>query len=443
MTIEGGALQNLFDVSPMSATQIRVVALTVLLSALDGYDVLSATFAAPAISAQWQVGRDSMGIVLSAGLFGMAGGSFLLGPLGDRIGRKTLVILSLALMAVGMLMASLSGSVATLALWRVIAGLGIGACVTVINPLAAEFSNARRRPLAIALMAMGYPVGGVIGGLLSAILLRSVGWEAIFVTGFVLSGLLIPVVLLILPESPMFLAQRQPPRALERLNAVLGRCGKPHLDALPKAAPRSTTGYRGLFTTERRRTTIGLAIANILYAAAAYYVLSWLPQMVTDAGFQPADGSLASAGASIVGVVGGITLGWLASRVSVIGLTVGCTVGLSITLSGFAMVPPSWGAILGAACLMGLFLYAGVSGFYSVLAQAFDASVRATGVGFVMGSGRIASAVAPLLAGALFAAGAGRGAVSLSFALASLLAGLTLILTFRASARTASGMATA
>jgi MFS family permease len=439
----GNALQRLFDQTPMSATQVRVVSFTVLLSALDGYDVLSATFAAPAISAQWQIGRGEMGVVLSAGLFGMAGGSFLLGPLGDRLGRKTLVILSLALMAVGMLMAALSGSVAALAVWRVVVGLGIGACVTVINPLAAEFSNARRRPLAIALMAMGYPVGGVIGGVLSAILLRSIGWEAIFVTGFLLSALLIPAALTILPESPMFLAQRQPPNALERLNAVLVRCGKPQLEALPPAAAQATIGFRGLFTADQRHTTIGLAIANILYAAAAYYVLSWLPQMVTDAGFEPADGSLASAGASIVGVAGGITLGWLASRMSVVMLTVVCTVGLALALAGFGIVPPSWGAILVAAGVMGLFLYAGVSGFYAVLAQAFDASVRATGVGFVMGSGRVASAVAPLLAGALFAAGAGRAVVSLSFALASLLAGLTLIVTFRASVRTVSGVVSA
>jgi MFS family permease len=335
------------------------------------------------------------------------------------------------LMAVGMLMASFAGSVAGLASWRIVTGLGIGACVTVINPLAAEFSNARRRPLAIALMAMGYPVGGVIGGLLSAILLRSVGWEAIFITGFALSALLIPVALLILPESPMFLAQRQPIGALERLNAVLVRCAMPTLEALPTAPPRSNTGYRGLFSGELRRTTIGLALANILYAAAAYYVLSWLPQMVSDAGFQSADGSLASATASIVGVVGGIGLGWLASRVPVFSLTVGCTIGLSIALLGFSMVPPNWGAILSAAGLMGLFLYAGVSGFYYVLAQAFDASVRATGVGFVMGAGRVASAAAPLLAGALFAAGTERGTVSFIFVMASLLAGLTLLLTFR------------
>jgi MFS family permease len=347
-------------------------------------------------------------------------------------------------MAAGMLMAAFSHSVETLAAWRVVAGLGIGACVTVINPLATEFSNARRRPLAIALMAMGYPIGGVLGGVLSAVLLRTMGWEAIFVAGFLLSVFLIPVALFVLPESPMFLAGRQPPNALDRLNAVLERCRKPRLLALPLPAPRSTMGYMGLFTRQRRGKTAGLAVANMLYAAAAYYVLSWLPQMVTDAGFAPSDGSLASAAASIIGVVGGITLGWLAARYSVLWLTVGCTVGLAAALLSFGIVPPIWAAIVAAAAVMGLFLYGGVSGFYYTLAKSFDAPVRASGVGFVMGAGRIASAVAPLFAGWLFAAGADRGTVSFIFAALSLAAGLALVLTFRSrSTEDRSGLASA
>jgi AAHS family 4-hydroxybenzoate transporter-like MFS transporter len=443
-TAEPRLLQRALDSSPMSATQVRVVALTALLSALDGYDVLSATFAAPAISAQWGIGRDTLGIVLSAGLLGMAGGSLLLGPLADRVGRRTLVLVSLGLMAAGMLMAGLSNTVAALAAWRIVAGVGIGACVTVINPLAAEFSNAKRRPLAIALMAMGYPVGGVLGGVLSALFLRSFGWESIFIAGFVLSTLLIPITLMILPESPTFLEQRRPRNALNRLNIVLERCGQPRLTALPEATLRSRTGYAGLFASQRRATTIGLAIANVLYAAAAYYVLSWLPQMVTDAGFSPADGSLVSAGASVVGVFAGIALGWLAARYSAISLTTACTVGLALALLGFGMVPPIWGALMGAAAAMGLFLYAGVSGFYYTIAQSFDVAVRATGAGFVIGGGRLASAVAPLLAGWLFAVGAGRGMVSLVFAILALSAGLVLAWTFRdARVCDAAGLASA
>ncbi|UVO53767.1 MFS transporter [Sphingomonas sp. SUN039] len=428
---EATSLQRVFDASPMSPTQIRVVVLTAVLSALDGYDVLSVTFAAPAILKQWDLGLDALGVVLSAGLFGMAAGSFLLGPLADKTGRRLLVLISLALMAVGMLMAALATSVPWLAFWRVVTGLGIGTCVTVINPLAAEFSNARRRSLAIALMAMGYPIGGVLGGVLSAVLLRSMGWESIFIVGFVVAVLLIPVALLILPESPMFLAQRQPSNALDRLNSVLDRCKKPRCIALPPRALRSTIGYRALFTADRLTTTVALAVANVLYAAAAYYVLSWLPQMVADAGFNPSDGSIASATASVVGVIGGIALGWLAARYSALMLTVGCTVGLASALLVFGMVPANWGALLGAAAVLGLFLYAGVSGFYFTLAQSFDSSVRATGVGFVMGWGRVASAVAPLLAGWLFATGAERGTVSVIFAASSLMAGLVLTLTFR------------
>jgi len=128
--------------------QVAAVAVTVIISALDGYDVLAASFAAPAISHAWGVGKAVLGLVLSSGLFGMALGALVLSPLADLVGRRRLVFLSLALMAVGMLLSALAQSLGQLVAWRVLTGVGIGAMVAVITPLAAEFANSRRRPLA-------------------------------------------------------------------------------------------------------------------------------------------------------------------------------------------------------------------------------------------------------------------------------------------------------
>jgi AAHS family 4-hydroxybenzoate transporter-like MFS transporter len=135
-------LRRRFDDANMSRTQIGAVALTVILSALDGFDVLSVTFAAPAISRDWGLGKGALGIVLSSGLGGMALGSFLLAPLADMFGRRRLILLSLSLMAIGMALSAMASSLPELAGWRVVTGLGIGACVAVINPIAAEFANA-------------------------------------------------------------------------------------------------------------------------------------------------------------------------------------------------------------------------------------------------------------------------------------------------------------
>ena len=106
----------------MSPAQIRAVALTVMLSALDGYDVLSVTFAAPAISREWGIGKVILGTVLSSGLAGMALGSFLLAPLADLLGRKPMTLVSLLLMAGGAFLSAAAADAGTLSMWRVYTG---------------------------------------------------------------------------------------------------------------------------------------------------------------------------------------------------------------------------------------------------------------------------------------------------------------------------------
>jgi MFS family permease len=297
--------------------QVAAVAITVALSALDGYDVLSATFAAPAITAAWGVGKGALGIVLASGLAGMALGAFCLAPLADLVGRRKLILLAVTLMGLGSLLTAFAESVPQLAGWRVLTGLGIGACVAVINPIAAEFANARRRPLALSLMAMGYPVGGVIGAVLAAVLLKITTWPVIFLVGAGAAAVLFPLVALGLPESPAFLASSRASNALHKLNQLLVRCNQLPLDRLPAPPREARRGYALILTGEQRRVTVRLALAGFLYSAVAYYTLSWLPQMVADAGFDPSKASVVALAANLVGIVGGVVFGALASRLGV------------------------------------------------------------------------------------------------------------------------------
>ncbi len=414
------------DAAPMSGTQVRAVALTVLLSALDGFDVLSATFAAPAISMAWGVGKAVLGVVLSAGLAGMALGAFLLAPLADVIGRKAMVLIALALMAVGMLLSAFATDMTTLALWRVVTGLGVGSCVAVINPIAAEFANARRRALTVSMMAIGYPLGGVVGGLIAAALLKAHGWSSVFLAGFVAAVVLLPITSWLLPESLAFLLTRRGEGALKRLNAVLTRCGHDPLDALPIADEIKARGYAAVFSPEQLGGTLWITLCNALFVLTVYYVLSWLPQMVADAGFPPAKASLASATASLAGVAGGLLLGWMAQGGGLRVLVGGGMVALGLATAAFGLTPPVLSLLIGAAGVCGFFLFGAASGAYAVLATTFRDEARASGTGFVSGTGRVSSAIAPSLAGALFAAGLSRAEVSIAFGACSVLAGLIL-----------------
>ena len=164
--------RDLIAKSPMSARQALVVAITIALNALDGFDVLSISFASPGIAAEWGITRVALGFVLSMELIGMALGSIFLGSLADKIGRRPTVLACLVVMATGMFMATTSTGVlgglvtplfalfgaqvdqrlADLSVWRIITGLGIGGMLAAINAVVAEFSNTRRRDLNVAIM---------------------------------------------------------------------------------------------------------------------------------------------------------------------------------------------------------------------------------------------------------------------------------------------------
>ncbi len=411
----------------MTRTRTAAVAVTVALSALDGYDVLSLSFAAPAIVADWNVGKAALGMLLSIGLVGMAAGSLLLGPVADRIGRRRLVIINLLLMATGMFASAFAGSLFELGACRLVTGVGIGSMVAVINPLAAEFANSRRRPLAMALMTIGYPAGGLAGGLLAATLIEVEGWRAVFLAGGVASIVMLPVVLAFLPESPHYLLGKGGVREKRQLSAMLEHLGVGQEHVFAVAPPDAHKGYSGVFARGQLGRTVQVTALNLFFVIPVYYVLSWLPQLVADAGFAPSQASLTGAMVNLAGIAGGLALGYAASTARLLPLTALVMAGTGIVVALIGIAPASLPLFMAGAILCGFLLFAGMAGLYAVLATSFPAQARASGVGFVIGVGRAGSAAAPALAGWLFAVGLGTGMVSAIFGIFALAASCVLV----------------
>ena len=249
--------RTLIDASPMSRFQWGIVAIMVGLNALDGFDVLSISFASPGIAAAWGIDRAALGVVLSMELIGMALGSVALGGVADRLGRRRTILACLPVMALGMFGASTAGNVTALCAWRVLTGLGIGGMLAVTNAAVAEAANARRRSLCVVLMAAGYPVGAVVGGSISAWLLRTYDWPAIFQFGAMVTLLFIPLVWWRAPESIAFELGRRRAESLASVNATLARMGHPAVAALPPAGPeRRGVPLAELFTPALARATV-------------------------------------------------------------------------------------------------------------------------------------------------------------------------------------------
>ncbi len=390
---------------PMSRPQIGAVALSVALNALDGFDVLAITFAAPGIARDWGIGPAQLGVALSSGLAGMTLGSLFLAPLGDRIGRRPLILACLALMALGMALTAAVTGIVGLCLCRIFTGIGIGGMVAAINAVAAEFANERRRDLSVALMTIGYPIGGLLGGFAVAELVVPYGWQAVFLFGAAVTGVFLPLAWFLLPESLEFLGRQGTPASRAKIDAMLVRMGHPPLVGDLPAAPTTTHGgFAELLGPRFRRTSLLLVAAYFFHLMTFYFFSGWLPKLISDIGFTTPDAIRTSALMSLGGILGGSAFGWLAPRFGLVRLLILSMVGTSLTFAAFGMVS-GLPALQAVAFLAGICVFGGIVGFYALLARSFPPELRVTGTGLAIGIGRGGSIVGPLIGGFLIAGG--------------------------------------
>ena len=415
--------------SPMSGLQIAVVAITVALNALDGFDVLSISFASPGIASEWGIDRAALGVVLSMELVGMAIGSVLLGGVADRVGRRPTMLGCLTLMAIGMFGATTVSGLYQLAAWRILTGLGIGGMLASINAVAAEFSNARRRHLSVSIMSIGYPVGAVLGGLVAAELLKGNDWRSVFYFGASVTTLLIPVVFLVVPESVHWLARKQPAGALDAINRAMARMGHAAVAALPSIADTAASrSVAHIFSPGLAATTAIVTSAYFFHITTFYFIVKWVPKIVVDMGFNPSSAAGVLVWTNVGGALGGAVFGLLTQRYGVKALTIGVLVLSTVSVALFGRSPADLQRLSFICAVAGFCTNAGIVGLYAIIAQAFPTHVRASGTGFAVGVGRGGSVLAPIIAGFLFVAGFSLPTVALGMALGSLFGAAVLLL---------------
>src|SRR5665213_2223237 len=413
--------------SPMSRLQIAVIVITIGLNALDGFDVLAISFASPGIARDWGINRAELGFVLSMELIGMGLGSILLGGVADRIGRRHTLLGCLAVMTAGRIMANRAKGVYDLSVWRVVTGFGIGGMLAAINAVAAEFSSVRRRSLNVSLMAIGYPIGAVVGGSIAALLLKQGDWRVVFEFGAAVTALYIPLVLWLVPESPSWLCQRQPAGALAGVNRSLRRMGHPPVAELPLISATARARSVGdIFSPQLVRVTVLMTLAYFLHITTFYFILKWVPKIVVDMGFTPSSAAGVLVWANVGGATGGAVLGLLSLRFGLKHLTMFVLVMSTIMVAIFGRGQTNLAQLSLVCAITGFFTNAGVVGLYGLMAQVFPTHVRATGTGFTIGFGRAGAMLAPIVAGFLFQDGYGLEFVAIAMGAGSLVAATAL-----------------
>jgi benzoate transport len=396
------SIRESIDRAPVSRYQGLLVAICVLITLIEGYDLLLMAFSASSVAAQWQLNATQVGLLLSSVGVGLVFGSAFIAPLADRIGRRRMTVLALSIVIVTMALSTVTQNFAQLGVTRILTGLGIGGLVASMPVVIAEFSPQRRRATFISIQSAGLPLGGVVGGAVAAIVLSTLGWRAAFGVGAVLTVIVLIVVLALLPESIDFLLVKRPADALEKINRTLARMRLAQITELPNATPRVKNAVRTeVFKGRNGGRTALLSFAFFVMMAAFYFANGWTPRLLLQSGMTAQQGTSAGILLNLGGVVASLLFGVLAIFFKNKVLTVIAFVGAAASFLSMGIFFGGVTQTLVLAVLVGALIQACATGLFTLSPETFPAAVRTTGVGVAVTAGRIGAIISPILAGVL------------------------------------------
>jgi len=401
-TQPGGAEAKL-EGQRLGPLQIRVAFLCMLAQIFDGYDISSISMAVPALVQAWHIpGRDFANTFVMSSV-GIMVGALISGPVGDRLGRKPVLIASLLVLGISSLACVYATTIPMLVAFRFVTGIGIGTLMPTSVALSSDYLPERLRAAVIMVVFTGAPLGGFVGGMAVSQLLPVFGWPVIFVIGGVLPLALIPIVMLWLPESPRFLLMKG--RLSESDRRVLGKLG------LEIATPTQTLDVArgnpvlGLFRDGLGPTTVLVWILYFANLLSLYLIGYWLPTVLSLSGLSPADAvfaaSLRDAGPLLsVFLIAPLSTRFGPQNVLTVSLAAGILV---IGAVGLAEMP--YYVLLAAIFLIGCCTTGSMTGINGMTAALYPARVRNTGMGWALGIGRLGGIGGPWLGGILLGLG--------------------------------------
>ncbi|MCL4631903.1 MFS transporter [Burkholderia cenocepacia] len=403
------------DDGPFTLMQRCVVLLAALAIVLDGFDGQLIGFAIPVLIREWGITRGAFAPAVAAGLVGMGIGSACAGLVADRFGRRQAVIGSVFLFGLATCAIGFAPDVATIAMLRFCAGLGIGGALPTATTMTAEYTPARRRTMMVTATIVCVPLGGMLAGLFAHEVLPRYGWRGLFFAGGALPLVLGFVLVRALPESPRYLARR--PARWPELGALLARMQRPvapgtvFTDTKDARAPGSRGGFGALFASGQARDTIALWCAFFMCLLAVYAAFSWLPTMLAASGLSVSVAGSGLTAYNLGGVIGALLCAWAIAHAGSRWPLALCSIGgaaSAVWLMGVDASRHTGWLIVGLG-LHGLFVNAVQSTMYALCAYIYPTAVRATGTASALAFGRL-GAILSAFAGAIVITAGGAGA---------------------------------
>ncbi len=390
---------QLIDQRKLSALQITVIVMSALVVWLDGYHIQSMALVVPTLSVEWSIKSSDFSLVLASALVGIAVGGAFIAPLGDRWGRRILLILSMAVVGGASIGTGFARGMTDLLIWRFLTGVGLGASIPNATTLTSDYVPAKRRAALVTLMFSGIAIGAFTSGYVASPIIDAFGWQGMFTIGGTLPLVLCVLLATTIPESIRLLVVRAPKDP--RIPKILARLA-------PDVDPRNVYGAKQvvqrrsvieLFGETYRRGTLLLWLVFAVNMFILYVLVNWLPTLLTAQGWSASHARQGTVMIQAGGVMGGLILSWCVDKGKTVAAMLMAFTVTALAFGSFTILPssgPSWWVLL-------LVVGGGISGnqfaLNALAAIFYPPIIRATGVGWAYSAGRIGAIISPLAGG--------------------------------------------
>ena len=410
--------------SSMIKTALPVIIFCWLAIFIEGYDLVVYGVVLPVLMTpgEWGLSPTQAGAMGSYALLGMFLGSTIGGVLSDKFGRKIVLVLSLVLLSIMMVLSAMANSPEVFAIYRFIAGLGIGGIVPAASALTSEYSPPKYRSLTYVLMYTGFAFGGVTAALSGMTLLDNFSWRFLFWLGAI-PILLVPLIMIFVPESYRFLKTTNKE---EKANKLVARYKLSEEFLANDEAEVNVGGKVSIFSKQYLFSTILFSLVYIVAFLLIYGMNTWLPKLMQQAGYPLNSSMLFLLIFNFSAIIGGIIAGFAADKlppkkvISFAYLLAAISIGLlSIKFNIVLMYVLI--AIAGFGTTGTTFVLA------SYVMKQYDSQNRATAIGVSSAIGRVGAVLGPIIVGVIMGMNVGFQASFYLFAAFAVLASILIL----------------
>lgn len=416
------SIADAIDQGAISPRQWITFGLCALVVLVDGWATQAIGIVAPLLRSDLGLSQSQVGVAFSISHVGAILGAVIFGSLADRFGRKPLLLVAMAIITAFTLVTALSRGYTDLLVVRFVAGIGLGGAIPCSLALASEFAPKRLRGSIVTMIFAAFPLGGAVGALVNAWLVRSGDWRLVFYAGGVLTLLSGLAIALFISESPQFLASRGLTARVEALLQRFGLSADPRLASSEPVASKKTMSLRALFQHGAAWTTLLLLAVYFFSFATTMALGAWLPTLLQQSGLALSTGGVALAFFNIGAAIGAGVSGRLVDR---FGPSFGLAPALvmsSVCIVALSTVSANPVAVCLLAVVAGAFLCIGAAGIKAVTVLFYPPFIRSTGLGLGVGASRFGQVVSPMLIGVMLAAELRGVAIYATIAVAPLVA---------------------